>query len=77
MMVNSNSDVTTTTTQTQTTQTPVNSGTFASFLKLKWRTSTTSTKDTKLNVRQRVPNSVDDIERDWVRHSALKLAFEG
>jgi hypothetical protein len=75
MMVNSNSDATTT--QTQTTQAAVNSGTFANFLKLKWRTSTTSTKDPKLNIRQRVPNSMDDIERDWVRHSALKLAFEG
>lgn len=48
-------------------------GTFSSFLKLKWRTS----KDPKLNIRERLPNSIDDIERDWVRHSALKLAFEG
>lgn len=73
MMVNSNVANANTTTTTTTTTT-VNSNTFASFLKLKWRTSTT--KDPKLNIR-RVPNSVDDIERDWVRHSALKLAFEG
>ncbi|KAG2237872.1 hypothetical protein INT48_002176, partial [Thamnidium elegans] len=52
----------------------VNGGTFASFLKLKWRTSI---KEPKLNIRHRTPNSVDDIERDWVKHSALKLAFEG
>ncbi|KAG2198006.1 hypothetical protein INT47_004973 [Mucor saturninus] len=52
----------------------VNGGTFANFLKLKWRTSL---KDPKLNTRHRIPNTVDDIERDWVRHSALKLAFEG
>ncbi|KAI7904618.1 S-adenosyl-L-methionine-dependent methyltransferase [Cokeromyces recurvatus] len=46
---------------------------FSSFLKLKWRTSN---KDTKLSIRQRLPNTVDDIERDWARHCALKLAFE-
>lgn len=62
MMVNSSSNA------------EVNGGTFANFLKLKWRTSL---KDPKLNMRHRIPNTVDDIERDWVRHSALKLAFEG
>ncbi|KAI9468969.1 MAG: S-adenosyl-L-methionine-dependent methyltransferase [Benjaminiella poitrasii] len=50
-----------------------NNSTFSSFLKLKWRTS----KGPKLSIRQRTPNTVDDIERDWVRHCALKLAFEG
>ncbi|KAI8373736.1 S-adenosyl-L-methionine-dependent methyltransferase, partial [Blakeslea trispora] len=49
------------------------SNSFSSFWKLKWRTS----RDPKLNIKQRLPNTVDDIERDWVRHSALKLAFEG
>ncbi|ORE07591.1 S-adenosyl-L-methionine-dependent methyltransferase [Rhizopus microsporus var. microsporus] len=45
-------------------------GGITSFLKLKWRTST------KYNIKPRLPNTVDDIERDWVRHNALKLAFE-
>lgn len=47
-----------------------NNGGITSFLKLKWRTST------KYNIKPRLPNTVDDIERDWVRHNALKLAFE-
>lgn len=63
----------TATTTTATTTNTSSTGSTFSFLKLKWRTS----KDPKLNIRQRLPNSVDDIERDWVRHSALKLAFEG
>ncbi|KAL9540022.1 hypothetical protein PS6_010948 [Mucor atramentarius] len=71
-MVASTSASTTHASSTTTTTTSSTGSTF-SFLKLKWRTS----KDPKLNIRQRLPNSVDDIERDWVRHSALKLAFEG
>jgi hypothetical protein len=50
-----------------------NNGGFSNFLKMKWRTS----KDPKLNYRYKGPNTADDIERDWIRHSALKLAFEG
>lgn len=47
-----------------------NTGGIASFLKLKWRSST------KYNMKPRLPNTADDIERDWVRHNALRLAFE-
>ncbi|KAI8984410.1 S-adenosyl-L-methionine-dependent methyltransferase [Mycotypha africana] len=46
---------------------------FTDFLKLKWRSS----KEPKINLRQRLPNTVDDIERDWVKHNALRTAFEG
>jgi hypothetical protein len=68
-----NSTNATSITNSNTNNTTGGGSTFSSFLKLKWRTS----KDPKLNIRERLPNSVDDIERDWVRHSALKLAFEG
>lgn len=51
---------------------PNNTGGFTSFLKMKWRTS----KDPKSTIRRRMPNTLDDIERDWVRHCALQLAFE-
>ncbi|KAI9497010.1 S-adenosyl-L-methionine-dependent methyltransferase [Zychaea mexicana] len=47
------------------------SSSFTSFLKSKWRSSP---KDGK---QLRQINSVIDVERDWVRHSALKLALEG
>ncbi|KAI8993427.1 S-adenosyl-L-methionine-dependent methyltransferase [Pilobolus umbonatus] len=50
-----------------------NGGVFSNFLKLRWRSS----KDPKLHLRKTLPNTVDEIERDWVRHSALKMAFEG
>ncbi|KAI8640364.1 S-adenosyl-L-methionine-dependent methyltransferase [Parasitella parasitica] len=69
-MVASTSASATSTTSPSTTT--ASTGSAFSFLKLKWRGS----KDPKLNIREALPNSVDDIERDWVRHSALKLAFE-
>ncbi|KAI9255985.1 S-adenosyl-L-methionine-dependent methyltransferase [Sporodiniella umbellata] len=47
-----------------------NGGGITSFIKLKWRSST------KYNLKPRLPNTPDDIERDWVRHNALRLAFE-
>ncbi|KAI8370334.1 S-adenosyl-L-methionine-dependent methyltransferase [Radiomyces spectabilis] len=45
---------------------------FAGFLKSIRRTN----KDAKLS-RHPAGNTINDIECDWVRHSALKLAFEG
>ncbi|KAG2223233.1 hypothetical protein INT45_006114 [Circinella minor] len=43
---------------------------FTNFLKSKWRSSP---KDG----RQSRQNAMADVERDWVRHSALKLALDG
>ncbi|KAI8148669.1 S-adenosyl-L-methionine-dependent methyltransferase [Fennellomyces sp. T-0311] len=47
------------------------SSSFTSFLKSKWRSNP---KDGK---QSRQINSITDVERDWVRHSALKLALDG
>lgn len=47
-----------------------NSSSFANFIKSKWRSSA---KDK--TSRHSSTNSAADIERDWVRHSALKLAL--
>ncbi|ORZ00178.1 S-adenosyl-L-methionine-dependent methyltransferase [Syncephalastrum racemosum] len=49
------------------------STTFTSFIKSKWR-SNTSTKSSRQYASS---PSITDIERDWVRHSALKLALDG
>ena len=43
---------------------------FTSFLKSKWRSSPKDDRQTRLN-------AITDVERDWVRHSALKLALDG
>lgn len=44
---------------------------FASFLKSKWRS-----RDERPSRPQTI-NAMTDVERDYVRHSALKLALDG
>ncbi|CEP16057.1 hypothetical protein [Parasitella parasitica] len=61
------STTTSASTTTTTTTTTSSTGSAFSFLKLKWRSS----KDPKLNIRERLPNSVDDIERDWAGGSEV------
>ncbi|KAI8093619.1 S-adenosyl-L-methionine-dependent methyltransferase [Halteromyces radiatus] len=43
-----------------------------SFFKSKWRSSTRDLKPWKP-----IPNTRDHIERSWVQHNALQIAFEG
>ncbi|KAI9274493.1 S-adenosyl-L-methionine-dependent methyltransferase [Phascolomyces articulosus] len=43
---------------------------FTNFLKSKWRSSPKDGRQSRIN-------AITDVERDWVRHSALKLALDG
>ncbi|SAM00577.1 hypothetical protein [Absidia glauca] len=52
---------------------PTTPTTFTSFLKAKWRSSTTKV----LKPWKPIPNTRDYIEKSWVQHNALNMAFDG
>ncbi|KAI8330482.1 S-adenosyl-L-methionine-dependent methyltransferase [Chlamydoabsidia padenii] len=53
--------------------TPTTPTTLTNYLKSKWRSSTTKI----LKPWKPIPNTKDYIEKSWVQHNALQMAFDG